>query len=349
MNERLEQRIERFLRTDEGDFDALALELFSYQFERNRPYQAFCKAQGCTPGTVTRWQDVPAVPIRAFKSTELATFPISQAAAVFHSSGTTRNQPSRHFFRTLTYYETALASGFARWVLADQARLPYCVLAPTPGEIPHSSLSWMLEVVLRKWGASGSDYYVRRGEVEEGRLFHFIEQRQAQGEPVALLGTTLAFLQLFERCARQGVSFRCATGSRLMDTGGMKTQDREVSRSEFLRDVWAYLGIPEAGCINEYGMCELSSQFYARGASEVFQGPTWVRTLGIDPGTGQPVGEGQTGLLRHFDLANVDSVMAIQTEDRGTPHPAGFVFKGRANGADLKGCSLALESYLKPA
>jgi hypothetical protein len=347
MSERIEVQIERFLRTGEGHFGELALELYAYQFEKNLPYRAFSKACQKFPGQVTRWEDIPAVPISAFKSSELATFPIGQSAAVFHSSGTTQKSPSRHFMRTLTYYETALQASFAQHVLQERSSMPIFLLAPAPGEAPHSSLSWMLEVIKRKWGAPGSDTFIQRGSVQDWRLFKALTAYQDLGKPVFLLGTTLAYLSLFDLCAKQNKSFRCAPGTRLLDTGGMKTQNREVTRLEFLRLVWTYLGIPEADCVNEYGMCEMSSQFYGRGSSMVFQGPPWVKTLVVDPQSGDAVKSGQSGLLRHFDLANIDSVLAIQTEDEGELRPEGFLFKGRAKNADLKGCSLDLENYFK--
>jgi hypothetical protein len=162
-----------------------------------------------------------------------------------------------------------------------------------------------------------------------------------------LLGTTLGFLRLFDYCVRQKVAFKCTPGSRLMDTGGMKTESREVSRDEFLELALTWLGIPSAQCVNEYGMCELGSQFYARGASPVFEGPPWTRSLVIDPETAAPAEPGASGLLRHYDLANIDSVMAIQTEDLGAARGDGFVLLGRAPAAALKGCSIDLESYLQ--
>ena len=93
-------------------------------------------------------------------------------------------------------------------------------------------------------------------------------------------------------------------------------------------------------------MCEMSSQFYGKGLSTRLEGPTWVRTLVIDPATGHETLHGQDGLLRHFDLANVDSVMAIQTEDVGRAEDQGFTLLGRAPGADVKGCSISAEAFL---
>src|SRR5262245_2236792 len=113
---RLESDILTFLRTGEGHFDALALELFAFQFEHNQPYLAFCRAQNALPGKTARWQDIPAVSIHAFTSAELTTFPAGQSAAVVESSGTTQQVKSRHFLKTLTFYEWSLKSSFSKWV-----------------------------------------------------------------------------------------------------------------------------------------------------------------------------------------------------------------------------------------
>ena len=50
----------------------------------------------------------------------------------------------------------------------------------------------------------------------------------------------------------------------------------------------------------------------------------------ISPETGREVADGETGLIRVFDLANVFSVMAIQTEDLGIRRGNGFELIGRA-------------------
>jgi acyl-protein synthetase LuxE len=361
--ERLESRIEGFLRTGEGDFDALALELFSYQFEKNLPYQAYCRAQDIAPPKVRRWQEIPAVPIAAFKSADLATFPLGQAAAQFQSSGTTRQIPSRHFLKTLTYYETSLKWGFAKWVLragsdpnekrgVPLGQTPFFILAPSPAEAPRSSLSWMLDVVRRTFGSAGSVFLVQHGRLDERRLATLLAKAEATREPVALLGTTIAFLGFFDYAGQTGKRYRLPPASRLMDTGGLKTSERAISRPEFVRLAEDILGIPENDCVNEYGMCELGSQFYGRGPSSFLEGPPWTRTLVIDPDTGDVAPSGKPGLLRHFDLANVDSVLAIQTEDvgRGRGGAAGegsaFILLGRDPNAEVKGCALSAEAFL---
>ncbi len=68
--------------------------------------------------------------------------------------------------------------------------------------------------------------------------------------------------------------------------------------------------------------------------------PPWARAQIISPETGRQVAEGETGLIRVFDLANVFSVLAIQTEDLGIRRGVGFELIGRVELAEPRGCSL---------
>jgi hypothetical protein len=79
---------------------------------------------------------------------------------------------------------------------------------------------------------------------------------------------------------------------------------------------------------------------HALACSRTFRFPPWARVQIISPETGREVDEGETGLIRVFDLANVRSVMAIQTEDLGVRRGAGFELLGRARQAEPRGCSL---------
>src|SRR5690606_32595439 len=154
----------------------------------------------------------------------------------------------------------------------------------------------------------------------------------------------------------RGARYRLAAGSRLMDTGGFKGRGREVGEEELRATYAELLGIPGDHVVNEYGMTEMCSQFYdnvlrdrvLRGTvrRRHKQGPPWVRTRVVDPETLEAVPRGEVGILRHYDLANLGSVMAVQTEDIGREVEGGFVLLGRAAGAPPRGCSIAMDLLL---
>lgn len=78
----------------------------------------------------------------------------------------------------------------------------------------------------------------------------------------------------------------------------------------------------------------------APSATRILHFPPWARVQIISPETGHEVNEGETGLIRIYDLANVFSVMAIQTEDLGVRRGNGFELIGRTELAEPRGCSL---------
>ena len=102
-------------------FSELALELFALQFENNAAYRKICQARGLTPKVVEHWTQIPAVPAGAFKELELSCIPPDERTAVFHSSGTTKQKPSRNFHcaESLAVYEASLWASFVANVMTE--------------------------------------------------------------------------------------------------------------------------------------------------------------------------------------------------------------------------------------
>lgn len=159
----------------------------------------------------------------------------------------------------------------------------------------------------------------------------------AENRRVAVLGTAFLFVNLLDEMERVGLCFGLAEGSWVLETGGYKGRTREVPKRELHRLLKERLGVSKA--FGEYGMSELSSQAYA-GEDGVFRFPPWARAQIVSPATGREANEGERGLIRVYDLANVWSVMAVQTEDVGIKVGDGFQLLGRAAAAEARGCSL---------
>ncbi|MFQ5882428.1 MAG: long-chain fatty acid--CoA ligase [Candidatus Methylomirabilales bacterium] len=346
------ERVLDFIREPRWEeFGALALEIFAFQCRQNPAYQRLCEQRRIAPEKISTWQEIPAVPTAAFKLLDLSCAPPEQ---VFVTSGTSQgpNRRGRHGFPWLKIYHTSLLQNFAEHLLPDGARLRMLILAPSPDLLPTSSLSHMLEVVREAYGGEGSAYWVGEKGLDLHGILRTLGEVERRQEPVCLLGTSFAFTHLLDFCLQEGWAFHLPEGSRLMDTGGFKGRSREVSREELFRLYQKVLGIPEAFCINEYGMTEMGSQFYDNTLKDRVRGlsrprfkeiPPWVRTRVLDPATLEELPEGEVGLVTHYDLANCGSVMAVETEDLGYKIGEGFEVVGRAPGAEARGCSLTAE------
>jgi hypothetical protein len=331
-------------------FDSLALELFSLQFKHNAAYRKICEARELAPETVGHWTRIPALPTAAFKELNLTSHAPGECAAVFHSSGTTAQKPSRHFHNaeSLAVYEASVISWFLENVPTD-LRFTICdirliCLTPPPTLVPHSSLVHMFETIRREYALSSSMFIGRLDEVGSWTLdyvaaYHRLKEAIDSGQPVTILGTAFSFVHLLDYLASKDLVFHLPKGSLVMETGGYKNRSRTMPKDELHSLITERLGVARKSIICEYGMSELSSQAYAVAGGQ-FQFPPWARFQIISPETGREVGDGETGLIRVFDLANVFSVAAIQTEDMAVRRGDGFELIGRAELAEPRGCSL---------
>ncbi len=338
---------------DEPDFNALALRLFAQQFEHNIAFQKFCQQRGRTPRTVKSWRDIPAVPINGFKDLTLSCAPPEACARVFMTSGTTRGDvKGRHYHPHLRVYDRSMTVNFRQRFMAGQARVRMGILFPDEQIMPNSSLAHYLALALHEFGTPDSRYYLDSNGLRVDELVATLRQVQASGEPFALLGASYSFVHLMDALRARGLAFQLPAGSRLLDTGGFKGQSREMDMDEFYESLSGTFGVPRGACINMYGMTELSTQFYDDGNAvlpAVKSGPHWIRSRVLDPLTGQEVAAGARGILAHTDLGNFNSVVTILTEDVGVQRDDGFQLLGRAQGAQAKGCSLAVDEFLKAA
>jgi hypothetical protein len=373
------------LRND-ATFNTLALELFALQFKYNSAYRIICEAQRRTPEIVEHWTRIPAVPTAAFKELELTCLAPSERTAVFHSSGTTKQKQSRHYHsaESLKIYEAALWPWFEQNIFVNSEfriqNSELLILTPPPAQAPHSSLVHMFETVRQKLNGAES-VFVGKLTADDTWTLDFEAALVALNDnsklktqnPKLLLGTAFSFVHLLDFLAENNLRFRLPPGSRVMETGGYKKHSRTMPKDELHALITERLGIPQSYIVCEYGMSELSSQAYDLGAlashrrvsllcseqdaggTPAFPGyvtrhflfPPWSRVQIISPETNREVADGESGLIRVFDLANVFSVMAIQTEDLGVRHDDGFELLGRAQLAELRGCSLMTNSAIR--
>lgn len=320
-------------------FNDLALRLFDYQLRYNEPYARYCRRLGVT--SPQSWEEIPAVPAAAFKEGTLTTFDPAAAALVFETSGTTRDTPGRHYMETTALYDAALLAGFDRFVISNGARLRYFNLVPNPAERPHSSLGYMMARVAGTRGDERFGWYLRGDELLVDEFVTDLRDAIAETQPVCIAATAFALVHLLDELDRRTIRFTLPEGSRIMETGGFKGRSRVVDRDALYEQVCERFDLPRARIVAEYGMTELSSQYYSDGG-RAYTGPPWLRARVVGPER-TTLPDRTIGALLHVDLGNRSSCIAVQTDDLGAWSGDGLVLFGRDRDAALRGCSLDAE------
>ena len=338
-----------------------------YQFAWNEPLRRYWLGRGFNPADYDVSRDgsipgtipmdaVPGVPTDVFRHVTLVSSE-RPATQVFRTSGTTSGARGQaHRISTAAYDHGATVffeSFFGAGIAAPSAAVPALVFAPP--DVPDSSLSHMVRVLAERAGAQVTYAVHPDAGLDLDALCTALPG--PDGEPFTLFGTAFAFVFLFDALADQPerrAELRLPPGSRIIETGGYKGRSRTLDKPELYQTLAEVFGVPVTEVHSEYSMTELSSQLYSRpwntqGVQQLVP-PHWCHVSAVDPETLAPLPNGQTGLLRFVDLANVDTVVAIQTSDIGHIEPDGAVIlQGRSPGAVPRGCSLAIEEVLATA
>ncbi|MEO6572840.1 MAG: acyl-protein synthetase [Polyangiaceae bacterium] len=330
-------------------FDALACDLASFQGYHVEGYARLLHARGKRAGEFRFAIDAPAVPTEAFKLARVSAFSPEETPLVFRTSGTTIGARGAHYFRDVSTYDAG-ALAFGRWGLIPghekNERAAVLVVGPSSTEAPDSSLAHMLSLFARDFG--DGHFFMEEDVLDIAALDEHVAKELVARRPVLLLGTSFAFVHLLDAAGDAG--FRLPAGSRVMQTGGFKGKSREIAPDVLRSELATAFAIDESSIVSEYGMTELSSQFYdapgSGGKAAVYVEPPWARVVPVDPATLEPVALGEIGIARIEDLLNVDSAFAVLAADRVRRVEGGFELLGRLPGAPPRGCSIAVDEIL---
>ena len=310
-----------------SEFEALALQIFRFQFENNIVYRSFCDLLFKHPSDVNYIEDIPFLPIQFFKTHHIVSSN-NQVKKVFTSSGTTGSVTSKHKVTNLSIYESSFKKGFESFYgnIKD-----YVILALLPSYLERdgSSLIYMVDAMIKQSQHPESGFYLDNLSELKDTLTTLDEA----GKKILLIGVSFALLDLIE-------TYRFNLNNTIiMETGGMKGRRKELIREALHNQLKMGFGVNRIH--SEYGMTELLSQAYSKG-NGVFKCPNWMKILTRDPEDALTIQtKGKTGGINVIDLANINSCSFIATQDLGRVHnDNSFEIIGRFDTSDIRGCNL---------
>jgi len=310
-----------------GDFEALALEIFRFQYLQNPVYREFCQYIKRSPEKVDLLEEIPFLPISFFKSHKVIAHE-RPSQMVFESSGTTGSTTSKHLIADLSLYRSSFQGGFEKFYGNPR---DYCILALLPSYLERegSSLVFMANELIENSKHSESGFYLNEYELLHEKLIE-LEQKKTK---TLLLGVSFALLDFIEKYQLK------LNHTIVMETGGMKGKRKEIIREELHNKLKNGFGVNKIH--SEYGMTELLSQAYSSG-NGIFKTPPWMQAYTRD--TEDPLQiqqHNKTGGINIIDLANVYSCSFIATQDLGKTYADGnFEVLGRFDNSDVRGCNL---------
>jgi len=312
------------------EFEKYSIKIFNYQFEKNTIYREFCRLIGKNPNNIRSSFEIPFLPIQFFKTHKIISSnqPIKKT---FYSSGSTKNNLSKHHIIDLKLYEDCFLKIFMNFY-GSPSQYNIIALLPTYLENKNSSLIYMVNKLIEKSENKHSEFYLDNYKKLKEKLLYLEEG----DKKTILFGVSYALLNLIDF-----YKFKLKK-TIIIETGGMKGKRKELIKSELHQMLKIGFGVKNIN--SEYGMTELISQAYSIH-NEKFKSPPWMKIYireSEDPMNIKT--DNKSGGINIIDLANYNSCSFIATDDLGRLDKNGnFEILGRLDNSDQRGCNLLID------
>lgn len=313
-------------------FNELSIKIFQYQYKNNLVYQQFVdylfQHSKKNIESIKHYTQIPFLPIEFFKSHTITCFEVHNQTPYFESSGTTKQNLSRHYIYDEKIYQTSILKGFEMFYGHPKDYL-FIFLLPEESERPYSSLIYMAKYLMSFSSFNESGFYLKKMNV----LPELLNKYHNSNVKVFILGLSYALMDFAE------MNIRLNDNVIVMETGGMKGKREELPKNIFYAYLKNKLGISKIH--SEYGMTELFSQAYSK-ENGIFYTPLWMKVLVRE--TNDPLTlyeKNKQGIINVIDLANFYTCSFIATADLGKINSDGsFEILGRSDFSDIRGCNL---------
>ena len=348
-------------------FCAAMREAFTFQARHSGFLRNYLKLEGFNPASIKTEKNISEMPfvfVAALKERDLTTLPESKIVLELKSSGTTGQRSRIQLDKgSLMRVRRMAWKVFEGLGLTDlEHEHDYICFTYDPAVAKDLGTAWT-DKLLSGFTKQGRIFYTFRWSAEKNDFYFDIEGAvemlkncEETQKLTRLIGFPAFALKLTDEFRkRYGRNVKLNPGSSVITGGGWKTLADEAMDKKVYRKILADdLGIPVENVRDLFGMVEHGVPYVDCKLGN-FHVPNYGRVIARHPGTLEPLGYDQPGLLQFITpyLTSYPSLSVLSSDFGllrrkcacGLPGPL-LEIKGRAGVTKLKGCAISAATML---
>ena len=326
----------------------LMQELYQFHLNNSPEFASVAKAFSAKdPEDISSVEDLPFIPVSAFKNHLLKSIPDNEVFKVLTSSGTTGQQVSRIYLNKETAQLQSLALSKIINHVVGKTRLPMLIV-DSMSVLTNKRLFSARGAGILGLSIFGKDHtYIldENFEFSKNEFEKFFNKYN--GQPILIFGFTfMVWLYLFQTQYEKKIDLSKAI---LIHSGGWKKlAEAAVTNEIFKKSLLAKFGINHV--YNFYGMVEQVGSVFLENSDGYLQCPNFADVIIRNPVDFSVQPHGQEGLIQvlsalpksypGFSLLTEDIGVIIGQDDASNGWKGKyFRILGRAKKAELRGCS----------
>lgn len=343
---------------DSGLFMEAMKESIHFHYENCGMYRKFCDKRGFRPEGRFGIEDIPFFPVSLFKTLRLVSVPEDEIVKDVSSSSTSSGIPSRIYLDSVTSKRQVRALNSIMSSFIGGERKDFVVFdSPDTIKSLQGHLSSRATAIRGMLPFSRSMLFIldENLELDMGALRKAAENT---GKGVCFLGFTFLIYRTMERHKNspevRDLLSRMECTHVLHIGGWKKLRELNVDKAAFNRELAAFLNTRENKVIDIYGMTEQLGTIYPDCEFRYKHVPAYSDIIIRDMETLQPVEDGKEGFIQLLSplprsypgISIISDDIGVIVTDRCRCGRKGkaFLFRSRAENAELKGCGDTLAS-----
>lgn len=334
-------------------------EIFTHHFNNCEEYRRYAEVNNVRPDDIRTFSDIvkiPPVPSEVFRDIDkiISSVPEKEIVMVATTSSTTSKKPCKYPLDAVTLRRTTQAGvQFLRDI--DFTGGSAFMLTPSPEESDTGLVKGMSYVLIKGLNFGNNVYFaVKGGKFETERLIS--QMKSCKERPRHIYGPPFALMHLIEYVENNHIDMRLDKGTRVVTTGGWKTVQRDVTKSELVERVSKAFGIKGDQIRDGYGLTDIYTMI-VECENHQKHVPPWVHVSARDPSDiNKEVPDGESGLLALMTCIVNSYPAFVITGDMGAVWKSkckcgrsGYIVehRGRATKLGARGCAIRLEQFME--
>lgn len=290
---------------------------FEYHYKNNEQYRLYCDALNISPEEVKTSDDIykiPLIPSMIFKQRKVISGNVEDIRRICTSSGT-KGGVSKVFRdeKTIERFVDSIDVSL-KYIIGVKKNPFFILLGPRPEEAENLWIAYAMSQISKIYPLV---HCVEDGKLNLEKILMNINENKSEYEEIVIIGAPIMLFMLSEYLSNNNITFEEEKFKFITAGGWKRFKDKQLLPADFRKKIMKnFTSSKEQDFFDVYNSVEVNTCITECGFHSKHTMP-WMKVIALNPENGEPVPDGEEGILAIYDASSISYPCFILSDDMG--------------------------------